>query len=360
MSTNAWDELNREDPENPGGQEGAEGEFPLDPEDRQYDADEVEDANVSRFDERVIDADEADPPAKKKNLKPLLFALAGVGVLMVGGMAYVMMALLSSPGSASGSASGYSQQAAPSEQVTSMAIAEPAAGSVNLFEEPTSATNPGMGTIEAAGIGGAGALGAAPANAPATSAEGMNSSVAMPEQTAREADVGHADPLSAQVNSAAAPAAGSEQGAELQQRLVVMERDIAEIKRKLDELAKAPRSSRAAKPTSPAHRAAQSSANATGNATAVVNSRTSSAVAKKDSIGSGSNDEVISAAVKAAPAGVEGMSLRAVNPPHGPDMQAWVMDGDRIMVVSRGSVIRGARVTSIELDRVVTDRGVIR
>jgi len=57
---------------------------------------------------------------------------------------------------------------------------------------------------------------------------------------------------------------------------------------------------------------------------------------------------------------VPGMSLRAVFPPSGPDMQAWVMEGEALRVLVRGSVIGGQRVIDVQPDRVITERGVIR
>jgi hypothetical protein len=57
---------------------------------------------------------------------------------------------------------------------------------------------------------------------------------------------------------------------------------------------------------------------------------------------------------------IASMSLRAVFPPTGADMQAWVMDGETLRVVSKGSSIGDGRVLEVRPDRVVTDRGVIR
>jgi hypothetical protein len=57
---------------------------------------------------------------------------------------------------------------------------------------------------------------------------------------------------------------------------------------------------------------------------------------------------------------LEGMSLRAVYPPSGADSQAWVMDGQVLRVVARGSYIGGARVLEVLADRVITDQGFIR
>lgn len=57
---------------------------------------------------------------------------------------------------------------------------------------------------------------------------------------------------------------------------------------------------------------------------------------------------------------MEGFSLRAVYPPAGPDMQAWVMEGESLRIVSKGSTIAGAVVVDVQSDRVVTERGIIR
>lgn len=85
--------------------------------------------------------------------------------------------------------------------------------------------------------------------------------------------------------------------------------------------------------------------------TAVRSARTSSSSRAK------ARSDVIE---KAPPATLEGLNLRAVYPAAGPDMQAWVMEGDSMRVVSRGSVVGGARVLEVKSGLVVTDRGVIR
>jgi len=60
------------------------------------------------------------------------------------------------------------------------------------------------------------------------------------------------------------------------------------------------------------------------------------------------------------PPEISRLQLRGVFPPTGADMQAWVVDGDKTISVSKDSVINGARVVRVEPDRVVTTRGVIR
>jgi hypothetical protein len=60
------------------------------------------------------------------------------------------------------------------------------------------------------------------------------------------------------------------------------------------------------------------------------------------------------------PATLVGLQLRAVHPSFGPDMQAWVLEGDQVRVVNRGSMVAGARVLEVRSSSVVTDRGVIR
>ena len=57
---------------------------------------------------------------------------------------------------------------------------------------------------------------------------------------------------------------------------------------------------------------------------------------------------------------LSGFSLRAVYPTSGPDMMAWVVEGDRVHAVSKGSQLRGTTVVRVEVDRVVTAGGVIR
>lgn len=60
------------------------------------------------------------------------------------------------------------------------------------------------------------------------------------------------------------------------------------------------------------------------------------------------------------PREVARLQLRGVYPRGGADMQAWIMDGEKTLSVSRGSVINGAKVIRVEIDRVVTDKGAIR
>ena len=60
------------------------------------------------------------------------------------------------------------------------------------------------------------------------------------------------------------------------------------------------------------------------------------------------------------PASLPGLQLRAVHPSFGPDMQAWVLEGDQVRVVNRGSMVAGARVLEVRNNSVVTDRDVIR
>ena len=60
------------------------------------------------------------------------------------------------------------------------------------------------------------------------------------------------------------------------------------------------------------------------------------------------------------PATLAGLQLRAVHPAFGPDMQAWVLEGDQVRVVNRGAMVAGARVLEVRSNAVVTDRGVIR
>lgn len=55
-----------------------------------------------------------------------------------------------------------------------------------------------------------------------------------------------------------------------------------------------------------------------------------------------------------------GLSLRAVYPTAGPDMQAWVAQGEEVRVVVKGSYIDGATVLEVKPDVVLTDRGPIR
>lgn len=369
---NAWEQLNRDDPENQPGNERRDGDS-LDRNDDGPSDLGAEDARVSRIHEdEVIDAEEA-PQKPKKNLKPLLFGMGAFVLLLVGGMVYVVMSLLSTPNTSA----GYAQSAEPSHQLAPAAVRAGQAESVNLFADSAASAasqDPlaqGGAPVDAGAVPGnvnlstAATMDAptAPAadslaqGAPAapTGAEGATGAAAQVGQVARAAGAAALAGQTPQVQAAASPSS-EEQRAALEKRLAGMESDIAEIKRKLDELAKAPRAAQAS--TKPARTATRQQATAAKPREA-TRQRTATA-SKSEEAAASAPTPAATAAAAAAPTGVEGLSLRAVNPPHGPDMQAWVMDGDRIMVVTRGSTIRGARVTSIELDRVVTDRGVIR
>lgn len=360
----AWDQLNRDDPENGDGKD-RQGDKGLDETPVSAwasEAADVEDAQVSRYDDHVIEAEESQAQTKpKKNLKPLLFAMGGVALLLVGGMGYVLMSLLSAPAPSS----GISQAPAAIEQQMHMGMAAAPAEPVGMFAQSAApaASSDAMG-MDPAGQGAAqlgattaaiqpavlGGQGAATGDR-SVGAQGGGEGVA-------QAALSTSAPAAAAAMVAGSSAADDGQRAELEKRLATMEGDIAEIKRKLDELSKSSRSA-AAKPLRSASRsdgAAKPRASTSHQPRKVA--ATKDAAPAKD--GEPSAPAGGAATAQAVAEGVEGLSLRAVNPPHGPDMQAWVMDGDRIMVVSRGSTIRGARVTSIELDRVVTDRGVIR
>lgn len=56
------------------------------------------------------------------------------------------------------------------------------------------------------------------------------------------------------------------------------------------------------------------------------------------------------------------LQLRGVYPPNGEDRQAWILNPktNAITVVSKGSTIEGGVVTHVELDNVLTTRGIIR
>lgn len=54
------------------------------------------------------------------------------------------------------------------------------------------------------------------------------------------------------------------------------------------------------------------------------------------------------------------LQLRGVYPPRGADKRAWVVDGETMHSVSAGETINGAKVLSVETDRVITSGGVIR
>ncbi len=54
------------------------------------------------------------------------------------------------------------------------------------------------------------------------------------------------------------------------------------------------------------------------------------------------------------------LKLRGVYPPQGEDQQAWVVDGERVSVVTKGDRVRGAIVLSVSGDLVKTTLGDIR
>lgn len=74
-----------------------------------------------------------------------------------------------------------------------------------------------------------------------------------------------------------------------------------------------------------------------------------------------SASEVITEAkVEEVPPEIKRLQLRGVYPPQGADMQAWVVDGSKTIVVAKGDLLNGARVLRVEPDRVVTAAGTVR
>lgn len=63
---------------------------------------------------------------------------------------------------------------------------------------------------------------------------------------------------------------------------------------------------------------------------------------------------------KASKDDLGGLSVRGIYPPAGPDRRAWLMDGEKVINVTAGDKVRGMRVISVEADKVVLDRGVVR
>jgi len=122
-------------------------------------------------------------------------------------------------------------------------------------------------------------------------------------------------------------------------RIEQLSREVAQLREQRTRVAAAPAAQVAAAPASskPRRAAARSASPAQASASAAV-----------ATLDSKSSDTIAS------------MSLRAVFPPTGADMQAWVMDGETLRVVSKGSSLGDGRVLEVRPDRVVTDRGVIR
>lgn len=92
-------------------------------------------------------------------------------------------------------------------------------------------------------------------------------------------------------------------------------------------------------------------------APSVAKQHATSPVQKKSKVAKSSAPSEVA---KPQPVALE-LKLKGVYPPQGPDQQAWILNpkNDAITVVSKGSMVEGARVLSIQSDRIVTDKGFI-
>lgn len=347
----AWDELDKDSAATGSSDADASGNGNGGDADDGYD--DANDRDGQSYDEAELgDVDDAQvidsPPAqaesaKKKNLKLLLIGVGVLGVVLLGGMVYAVSSAMSSGGNQ------HSQEVASAEVIEESADAS----SGMLVEHSASDASAGM-LSDVPSHESASAVQSA-ATAPLDPA----SAVAAPPVAASAVAVA-ATPAAAAVAPVVAAVDGALPGKvdRLESRVDAIAQDIEEIKRRLSS-GSAVGERRAVR--SEVRRAAVSGKVA----------KASKAKGQKKSVESGGAAEVAktqapSAQVATAPARAEfvsaldGLSLRAVNPPSGPDMQAWIMDGDKVTVVAKGSVVRGARVTLVESDRVVTTAGVIR
>lgn len=121
----------------------------------------------------------------------------------------------------------------------------------------------------------------------------------------------------------------------------------------------AARASRASAAAPAAGASAKGARHAAASGTRTASATTGASAAKsRTKAQSGSSG---SAVAKDGSAELDGaLTLKAVSPPSGPNMRAWIMDGDRLLSVVVGDSVRGARVVSISGREVATTQGVIR
>lgn len=307
----------------------------------------------------AVDAEVVAPAAPAKRRKgPILIFGAVFGVALVA--VVVSMLRVMTGGSDRGA-----QDMAMTAPAMPVATATPPAPDPALQSTPqaTAGAAPGApgapdaAAAQAAQAAQASAL-AAPTLPPVAAVPGVTTPVA---QVAAQPAAQPAAPL-----TGAAAAAGAPQTAEVK----ALQKTIEDLKGRIDTMSKEMATLREQRSRQAAESVGQKKSDkpAPVRSAAKVEKPTNAQAAaqRKGSPGEDAAGTVTarSSAVAAAPAiqsePMQGFNLRAVFPPTGADMQAWVMEGEILRVVSRGSTIAGHRVLDVLPDRVVTDSGVIR
>lgn len=303
----------------------------------------VDDDSYLAYEEvdELIEAEQQEPAPKKKNMKPVLIGAGVLALGLLGGMGYMVNAMLSAGKSGGSDVMVEQPSGGLPEDGAELAGASSASEPVDMFTD-AAPSSPDVAASDAS-------LAASSADQAASSEPSV--AAAMPASDVPLASSGPAGSVTSApaVVAAADPALSGKVG-QLQDKVDALANDVDEIKRRL---AQSPSVSSNVSNDKPRHKVASQKR--------VVHASKKRA---KGDVKVAQGDKKVTAKDVSAPRGdsdsVSGLSLRAVNPPSGPDMQAWVMDGDKITVVTKGSVIRGAKVTLIESDRVVTTAGVIR
>lgn len=306
-------------------------------------------ADPSMYQEDIVDAEDAQEGSvvpeqpKRRRMGPIVAFGAVFGVLVLGvGVAMVRVLVPSS------APSSQNMAAVPTTAV--VAVAPQATTTAPVDVPPVAADSP---------------LNAAPPTASATAPSAGPTGQASPGQSAPAAMqppvVAVASPLDAQATQEMQRSI-----ARIDSRIDGLTREVATLREQSSQLrVKSQTVNPAGQAAQPTQKAARSPASTeSGQARSKPPREGGKTAAAKLPQSPQQQPIVVERPVAAQPVPVmpllSGLSLRAVYPPTGADMQAWVMEGDALRVVARGSVIAGHRVIEVQPDKVLTDQGVIR
>lgn len=352
---NSWNDLDREGgPGEPGealGEMNAggvgfdAGHVPIVEHEHELDHHDVEGHQPSEFDGHVVEGlvhEPGDEVAQPKKKTGLLLALIAGAIVVVGGMGFALYAMLSAPASHKGGSAGVVvPEASPALQESAASEVEAPASAVNVAAAPpASAAAPDAGASAVAGA--VTVAQSVPAAQPAStvSASPAVATVAAPAGAGGKAPdvVGALKVLGTEVESLDKRVAALEQGGSSQAQGVAHRATGASVHK-------------AGHRQTGHHKVAEHSSHKSGEPRQ-----------EKDVKGVASASDGTEATSEAVSKGgaLSGVTLLSVNPLTGPDMQAWVDDDGRVVVLSAGATIRGAKVERIEHSRVVTSKGDIR
>lgn len=299
------------------------------------------------FEEEVIDAEA--PVKKRRSVNPRVFvAVMAVAVLAVGGIfgARALNALTGKPSEAA--------VAAPVEEVVEV--------------EQEGAVSAAMAASAASGAEGLMGMGgeresAAPTESPQAAAAGAAGQAAtqIGSQPMAQSSTGGAPASVATVANGGAALAGAVGAAASAKTDAAADRRLGEVEARVGRLEADVRETKEMVAKAMQQKAVHPKQATPGGAVQAKSDRPASkprAVAKSES----KKDATKEAAEPAAEAstGVAAMRLQAVYPSSGPDMQAWVRDGETVRVVAKGAKLGDATVLSVAADKVVTNKGIVR